>query len=53
MLLWPTLSSMDCIASVSILPRSILFVWLPILIVVDWFPISTEVLWLPFLTVVD
>src|ERR1035438_9293630 len=47
MLLCPTLSSMDCIASVSILPRSSLIVWLPILSLVDWFPISSVVLWLP------
>src|SRR5664279_2421223 len=59
MLLWPTLSSMDCIASVSILPASSLFVWLPILmarvwlpilISVDWFPWPSVVLWLPCLT---
>src|ERR1039457_3937307 len=50
MLLWPTLSSMDCIASGSILPRSSLLVWLPLLILVVWFPISSVVLWLPWLS---
>src|ERR1019366_3628993 len=43
MLLCPTLSSMDCIASVSILPISSLIVWLPILIWVDWLPIWSSI----------
>src|SRR5262249_24015664 len=48
-LLCPTFSSIDCIASVSLLPRLSFVVWLPILIVRPSLPMSICTSRLPFL----